>query len=422
MVKKKKKNFAKRFFITIFLILLFSAAGFAAYGYFLSAKMNTGDIAAKKVDIKKPVNILVLGVDAGNPKDKTSSNRRRSDTMMVVRYDPTTDKVYMLSLPRDTRVNIDGRIEKLNAAHAFGGVPLAISTIESMLNININYYLKIDYAGFKKCIDAVGGVDMVIPRDMDYDSHEISIHFKKGEKVHLDGEKAEQFVRWRKNNHGGGYAMGDIGRVGTQQEFIIKVLEKLKTPEGILRIPDLLNTISKYASTNMDYGTMLRYSAKITKVNSENIEKRILEGEPKYINGVSYYIWNEEKNADYLAVFRGDYSDNSYVDSSDSGNQSDTNKQSEDVNKNSINVTVLNSTGHNGLAAEYKTKLHSLGYNVIGTGNYSKKLLTTTINDYSSNNYGNAVYNDLNIGVVKQRSSNEVKSDVVIILGTDSIK
>lgn len=400
------KRKAKKVFIIVFIIFLLIVTSAAVYGYTILSRLNSKEAAAEQTSVKEPVNILLLGVDAGDYNNKTSHNPKRSDTMILVRYNPDDNKVYMLSLPRDTRVTINGHKEKLNAAHSIGGVPLAIETIEKMLGLKINYYAKVDYSGFRSCIDAIGGIDMEIPYNMDYDAYGINIHFKKGEFVHMDGKKAEEFVRWRKNNDGGGYAMGDLGRVATQQQFILKIIEKMKTPAGILKIPSLIETASKYVTTNMNAATMIKYMFKLRSIDASQINNKVLEGEPKYIGGVSYFIYNKEKNQEYLSNFKD-------------GN---TEAAAKDLDRGKIKIKILNSTGVSGLAAKYKNKLESLGYNVTSIGNYTKKQDFTIINDYSKSDYGQALFNDLGFGDVTEKQNSDTNSDVVIILGDDSIK
>ncbi|SKA94652.1 transcriptional attenuator, LytR family [Caloramator quimbayensis] len=400
MKKKKRKVFK----IFIFICIVFIVTTAAALGYLMSLKNNitSSELPAKEVEANKPVNILMLGVDAGDYDNKKGNSPKRTDTMILASFYPKEGKIYMLSIPRDTRVKINGHYEKINAAHAMGGVPLTVKTIEKMLEIEINYYIKIDYEAFKKCIDAIGGVDVVVPFDMNYDAYDIKIHFNKGDKVHLNGEEAEKFVRWRKNNDGSGYAMGDLGRISTQQEFIINVFKKLKTPSGMVKIPKLIDTLSKNVKTNMDSKTMVSYLFKLKNIKESSIEKKILQGEPKYIGGISYFIYDKEKNTNYLSHFRLNNTESS--------------------KKKNIKVIILNSTGKNGLASEYKNKLISLGYDVVEIGNYSKKLNTTVINYYNQEVYGNDVYEDIGLGKISAANKNNDKADVVVILGSDAIK
>lgn len=404
--KEKGSSKIKKVFITVFIIFLLLASSVVVYGYTVLNRLNSNEASVEQISVNEPVNILLLGVDAGDYTNKTSNNPKRSDTMILIRYNPDNNKVYMLSIPRDTRVSINGHKEKLNSAHRIGGVSLAIETIEKMLDLKINYYAKVDYSGFRSCIDAIGGVDMEIPFNMDYDAYDISIHFKKGDIVHMDGKKAEEFVRWRKNNNGGGYAMGDLGRAATQQQFILKIIEKMKTPAGILKVPNLIETASKYVTTNMSAKTMLKYMFKLRNVNTSQIENKVLAGEPKYIGGVSYFIYDREKNLEFLSNFK----------------TGSTKTAAAEVDRSKIKIKILNSTGVAGLAAKYKNEFESLGYTVIAIGNYTKKQDLTIINDYSESDYGQIICNDLGFGDILEKQGENTEFNVVVILGDDSIK
>jgi LCP family protein required for cell wall assembly len=314
----------------------------------------------------------------------------------------------MLSIPRDTRIYFNGKYMKVNAVNAIGGPELAISTIEEMLNVDINYYVRIDYKGFRECIDAIGGVDATIERDMDYDAEGISVHFKAGENVHLDGQLAEEYVRWRKNNDGTGYAMGDLGRIQTQQGFLLTIADKLKSPSTILRLPEVINTASKYVETNMSPSKMVKYFSKLKGIAKEDIHNETLAGTPEYIGGISYYLWDKEDSKEYLSNFRG--------------NKDKKDEEKVEVDRSKVNVTVLNSTSVKGLAKTYKEKLTALGYNVVKVDNYSGELSVTQINTDGTKGYGETVLDDLGFGAVTENGKVQEGSNVVIILGRDSVK
>lgn len=401
--KKSKKFFWVRGIVIVLVIALVSGA---VYAYILVKRITKPNVKAKSVEINQPVNILLLGLDAGDANNKSSDNPRRSDTMMLVRYVPQDNKVYILSIPRDTKVRINNKTMKINAANAIGGPSLAVKTVENLLGVDINYYVKIDYSGFKKVIDAVGGVDIVIPQNMDYDASDIHIHFKKGQNVHLDGNKAEAYVRWRKNNNGGGYALGDIGRVSAQQDFIVKVFEKVKSPSGIVRLPSLLSTVTKYVETNMEAQKIAQYFVKIHNIESDNIKKEVLAGEGKYIGKVSYYICDVSKSEDFISNFKND------------GIAASENE----VDRKSIKITVSNGAGVDGLAAKYQKELEDQGYNVVNINNYSRRVNKTMIYDYGNKNYGKAVKKSLGFGEVEVKNDSGSKSNIVVVLGEDSVK
>ncbi|KMT21557.1 LCP family protein [Clostridium cylindrosporum] len=408
-VKKKKRSPLKIFLITLLILFIGSGGVFAYYLKSLGDKVTSkSQSEAKKVEKGEPMNFLLLGVDAGDYNGK--EEHQRSDTMMLVRYIPKTDKIYMLSIPRDTKVKINGKTQKINAAHAIGGPDLTIKTVEDLLNVDVNYYGRINYEGFKACVDAIGGVKVVVPRDMHYKASDIKINFKKGETVLLNGEKAEQFVRWRKNNNGGGYPTGDVGRAETQQVFMVNFLEKLKSPEGISKLIPLLNTVTNYADTNMDMSTIMEYGKELMNVDPSSVQKEVLAGEAYHDNevGTWYYLYDKVKAEPYLSNFR------------DASGASSAGNDSTPLNNENLNISIINSTGVSGLAAQYKERLESLGFNITNISTQSTKKKKTEVRyngeDYTISGLKNYL-NDVNY--IKDNGDN-IK-DIKIILGNDAL-
>lgn len=349
------------------------------------------------LSINKPkaANLLLVGVDAGDYEHKDAP--KRSDTIMLIHLESKDKKIFIYSIPRDTRVKVNGEFRKINSVHAIGGIDLLKYKLEDMLKININNYVKVDYKAFRELIDAIGGVDVIIPFDMNYDARDIKIHFKKGEKVHLDGQKAEQFVRWRKNNDGSGYALGDIGRISTQQEFLIKVAEKLKSPLTLVKFPKILGVVSKNVQTDLNGIDMIKYAISFIGISKDEIKTKVMSGEPKYINSVSYYIPSYKNDYEFLRYYR----------SRITGNKVD------------CSIQILNSTNKSGLAARYKELLKENKYEVSKIGNYNKKLDQTLIycNDEE---VGQEIKEIIGCGIIKKYDNQE--EDVVVILGLDSVK
>lgn len=344
-------------------------------------------------------NILLLGVDAGDYEHKQAP--KRSDTIMLINLDTKNKKIYMYSIPRDTLVHVNDENCKINAVHAIGGVELIKNKLESMLKIKIDYYVKVDYNAFKELVDAIGGVDVIVPFDMNYDASDIKIHFKKGEKVHLNGEKAEQFVRWRKNNDGTGYALGDLGRISTQQEFIIKASQKLKSPLIVFRLPKILKVVSSNVKTDLSTAKIVNYAFSFYGLDKNNIENKIMSGEPKYINSISYFIANISSDKEYLDHYR-------------------INKSIEVESKEDIAIKIYNGTNVNGLAASYKKVLEQNGYKIMEIGNYNKRVKTTIIN-CGEQDMGDDIKQIIGVGTIKTSSKLNQK-EIVVILGSDSVK
>ncbi|MFD3157616.1 LCP family protein [Haloimpatiens sp. FM7330] len=359
----------------------------------------------KNVKVAKegePINVLVVGVDIGTPGAKNPNDPKRTDTMMVMHYNPDKSTVNVVSVPRDTMIRINGRREKINAAHAIGGMDYAIDAVEKLLDIPINYYVKVDYQGFREIIDALGGIEMPIKYNMNYDDPEqnLHIHFRKGTTVNLDGKKAEEFFRWRKNNNGTGLAEGDIGRIKNQHMFIEKVMEKVKSPTIVLKLNSILSIIPKYIKTNMQPGEIISYGLEIAKLDNNNIKMSTLQGEGKYINKVSYYVYDSSKNAELLNELH------------------DLKPMS--IDKGDIKIKVLNGTKKSGLASNFSTYLNQKGYTNIKTGNGQKTNSTKIIfNKKLDEDVMSNIKNEFNIHNVENNYSNDGNFDIIVLLGED---
>jgi len=415
--KKKKKKKLKLYFMLI-LILLF-CGGIGLSGYFISFLSSLSD-GAKKSDIKpivaeknEPVNILVMGVDIGTPGATNKNDPKRTDTIILMNYNPKTKEINLVSIPRDTFVILNKRKEKINAAHAIGGVPCLIESVEKLLDVKINYYGKIDYSGFNKVIDAIGGVDMEITRRMDYDDpgQNLHIHFNKGETVHLDGKKAEEFFRWRKNNDNTGFADGDLGRIENQHLFISKVVEKFKSPSILPKIPSIMKVVPDYVETNMEPKDILSYALAFAKVDSEKIKSYTLQGEAKYIDNLSYFIYDENKNKDVLAML--------HAAEAASANKSSIN--SVELDKSNISVQVLNCTGKNGLASNYSKELINNGYDKVQTGNGQRISKSKIIVYGLEDKYDDLLKDELDIKNLERMMKKQGNFDIIVMLGDDYI-
>lgn len=300
MSSRKKSGKVVTFIVLLVVII---GAAFYAYSYLLSfsgpTRVGEGEINTKAVKRNTPVNLLLLGVDIGDPKSKSADDPKRTDTIMLINYNPIIDEINMVSIPRDTLIKINGKNFKINSAHAIGGVNYTIKAVSALLDLDINYYGKVDYEGFRQVIDAVGGVDVKINRRMDYDdaSQNLSIHFKKGEIAHLNGEKAEEFFRWRKNNDGTGFIDGDIGRIGNQHMLIENVIDKIKSPACTAKV---LPIIPQYVETNMKPEEIIRYGYIMAKTEKDKINITTLKGDTDYIDDLSYFIYDAKQNTELL--------------------------------------------------------------------------------------------------------------------------
>lgn len=405
--RKKSKSLKIVIILFSFIILLGILGYFYLLGFTNNSRLGEGKINTKKAEAGEPVNILVMGVDIGDPGSKEASDPKRTDTMLVINYNPKTKNINMVSVPRDTRVTMNGKKIKINSAHAINGVNGSIAAVENLLGIEINKYAKIDYEGFRKVIDAIGGVEMDITRNMNYDdpSQNLHIHFQKGTTVHLDGKKAEEFFRWRKNNNGTGFADGDLGRIENQHKFISKVVEKVKSPSIIPKIPSILSTIPDYIETDMSPEEIIKYGYAVTKGDKSSINMITLQGEAKYIGNVSYFIYDREKNRDIVYTLK-----------TGGTAQKDNNTE---IDKSEIKIKVLNGTKVNGLAADCERKLKEMGYSNIVTGNGERRDFTKVRLKKDSSISTGEIENYLNIPNIEKNIQSDENFDIIILLGKD---
>jgi LCP family protein required for cell wall assembly len=199
------------------------------------------------------VNVLLMG---GDERGLRQGEIPRSDTMMVASFDPASKKVHLFSVLRDTFVKIpDHGRGRINTALSVGGPDLAMKTVGDLLGLDIQYYVYVDFEGFIKLVDALGGIDYYVEKNMHYtdaaDGHKFDINLKKGQQ-HLDGSKALQYVRFRHD------AMSDFTRTERQRNFLKAVADKMKSGWNLIRLPDILAQITPYIETNMAIGDMLK--------------------------------------------------------------------------------------------------------------------------------------------------------------------
>jgi LCP family protein required for cell wall assembly len=414
--KNKKKKLYIRVFFLLFLFFIISI-GFYFNSYLkeISANSNKNNIDLAETKKGNPVNILVMGVDVGTLGDLSKDNSQRTDTIILLNYDPNTKAINIISIPRDTLIYMNGKKRKINEAHAFGvvsgpgnGVRYLTSEVEELLDINVNYYGKVNYSGFIEIINAIGGVDMKINNTMKYDdaSQNLHIDFKNGETVHLNGQKAMEFFRWRKNNEIDPKNNGDIGRIKNQQLFIGKVVEKIKSPSIITKLPEIMHVIPKYAETNMTPYEILKYGFIFKNTKSSNITTSMLQGTSKYIDKISYFVYEEKKNLELNKILHpvGIVANS---------------EKNVTLDKSNLNVQVLNCTPQTGLAANYSTAIGRNEYAKVETGNGVHLLKSKIITYEVDSNYDSIIKSEFGIDNIEKVSAKKGNFDIIIMLGED---
>ncbi|TJX15365.1 LytR family transcriptional regulator [Tissierella creatinini] len=311
----------KKFFIAfVSSFIIFAALYTAAFSFFFTEKpvvasddkLDDQIIEEEATDDKSPVKneilFLLMGVDA----EKVSKSKgTRTDTMMLTKVNFETGDITLFSIPRDTRLNVNGKLDKVNSAHAIGGPELAVETVGDFLGVDLKYYVKVDYGIVKDVVDAIGGVVVDVPMTMIYRDPTaeppLNINIKKGVQE-LDGKNAHDFLRFRHNNDMTvGYPEGDVGRIKTQQYFMKELVKQTLQPKNLLQLPSLIKTYYNNVETNIPLTSMLKGAASASKINVDNINTATVPGVGEYIGPVSYYIYDRDALNPIVSEMFGDY-------------------------------------------------------------------------------------------------------------------
>jgi len=202
---------------------------------------------------------LLVGMDKGGGN---------TDTLMLVTYDVAQQKVSVGSIARDTRVDADRKLKKINAAYAYGEMDGLIEEVSKTFGVPIDYYLRVRIDGFVKLVNAVDGVDFEVPCSMNYDDpyQDLSIHYRKGMQ-HLNGQQALEVCRFRQNNGGGGY--GDEGRQQTQRAVLTLVMKKMLANPG--KVSEYADIAAEALDTNLTAGNIIWFATKAAGFDTENL-------------------------------------------------------------------------------------------------------------------------------------------------------
>lgn len=367
--------------------------------------------------LTRPVNILVLGMkvlttDVNDLPPEAhdlgyhalvNSFDGLSDTMLLIRFNPHTDQLVVLSLPRDTRTLVRGQMTKLNEANRDGGPALAAMSVSDLLGgVEIDRYVRINVQGVEKLVDALGGVEVNVPKDMKYqdDSQHLYINLKAGQQ-RLDGDQALQFLRFRYDDN------GDIGRIQRQQMLMRSVLEQALNPKTIARLPKILSVIQSHVDTNLSVEELLALSGYASKTNSYNVQMLMLPGDFSSTNDytLSYWLPNLREVDEMVSEYFG-YGTRQVAASED---------------PQYLRIAIQDSTGDAIAVDSLVQTLYDSGYyNVYIEDDWNEELPITRVvaqsGDLAS---AETLQRYLGLGEVRVESTGILNSDITIQLGRD---
>ena len=430
--KKKKRKIWKIVLLVIVLILLICGGVFAyrvyKNGWGLSGMLATvvGHDEYTKKDLKE-FRCLVLGISTDE------EGALLTDTIMVASYNPNTQKATLLSIPRDTFTGKNTKkavaSQKINSLYSINEDPQdVLDAVNDLTGLGLEYYVIVKTEGFIQLVDAIGGVTFNVPIDMDYDdtSQDLHIHLKAGEQL-LDGDKAEQLVRFRHNNDGTTYPEeygdNDLGRMRTQREFMMAVLKQTAKVENIFKLGEILDVAEQNVTTNINFDVAKDYIPYIVEFNTENLFTATLPGTtPPWdeTNGVSIFVADEnetEKMVQELFYDR-DLEQEQTEGTLEDGNTVDTNT----VSKADVKIEVLNGSGNSEKLNQAIKELEGAGYEVTRKGVTNSTSKTTIIN---KQNVADTILTNLEqvlgIGEISDGTSSSSKVDITIVLGKDYV-
>ena len=420
---KKKKNIFLRVVLILILVIIVAAAillykRYKDEGWSGVSKTLLGHDEETVNNLDK-MYCLILG-----------QSQNLTDTIILASYDPKTQEAALLSIPRDTFVGDDPAYasawDKINAVYQTGPEN-TLAEVRDLTGINVQYYLKVDTEALKALVDEIGGVYFDVPIDMYYTDRgqNLYIDLEAGYQL-LDGDKAEQVVRFRHNNDGStypaDYGIEDLGRMRTQKEFLAELLKQCIEKMDLNTILGFLDIAEQYVETNLDFDAIKDYIPYILEYNVDELKTDTLPGESVLTNGTYVYLVDEEKSQEMINELF--YNITPTVDSTDGnvidgeGNAIDTSTVTEEYD---LKVEVLNGSGSSSKLSEVVGELEAAGFEVVQTGNTSQTNNTTIIDRNSSPEGAlNLIEQIMNTESVTTGDSSETR-DVTIIIGTDYV-
>lgn len=440
--KQKKKMSVGKKILLILLLVILVAGGVFAYKTYKNGGGLSGMLAtAVGHDENTKKNLgefkcLVLGISTDE------EGALLTDTIMVASYNPNTQKATLLSIPRDTYTgNTPSRAtayEKINSVYSRHEDPQdVLDEVNEITGLNLEYYVIVKTEGFIKLVDAIGGVTFNVPIDMDYDdtSQDLHIHLKAGEQL-LDGDKAEQLVRFRHNNDGSSYPEeygdNDTGRMRTQREFIMAVIQQTAKVENIFKLGQILEVAQENVITNIDFNVAKDYIPYAVEFSTENLLTATLPGENTNKNAAGTWIFVHDED-ETAALIQELFYDRDLEQPTEEGTENTTGNEtnstsnatgnqtsSSRVSKADIKLEVINGSGNSNKLQKVVNELEGAGYEVYRTGTTNSTSKTTIINKKdAADTILENIKTTLGVGTISNSQSSSSKADVTIVIGRD---
>lgn len=400
-------------------IALVAVAAAAVIGGFLFLRSVEGSMQLSEADKlsmtlekakpQEPYTVLILGGDK-----RKGETAYRTDTMMLAKVDPREKKVWMISIPRDTRVEIPDRgAVKANSAFTYNGAEGAIQAVNQLTGVPINHYMQVDFGGFKAAVDALGGVWIDVPVEIDdpkaasHTPNASARHIDPGYQL-LDGDHALTFVRARHQ-----FIDQDFSRMKNQQIFFKALADQVAKTQNIAKLPRVVSAIAPFIKTDMSLVEMIRTAQALKGSGGDNIYTATLEGDWR-----SPFIYtNEERRDELIGKMNAGLSFEDEAEDPEAAEKETAGRKPAD-----IDVTVRNGAGIAGSAKQASSILKAQGFDVKEVGNanqfvYDKTLVVFKDDQASAEKVASAL--PPGTKVVESRGMYSFKTRTLVVVGKD---
>lgn len=439
--KRKKKTKRKRILIGVFAVIIalaFTGVG-AAWAYLsqLDSAMHEGlddgvmNSLAVTDSPSDPFYMLLIGVDKSEAREAEGGwGNYRTDSMILTRVDPQQKTVSMISIPRDTRVNIDGYGEnKINAAYFYGGPSLAIKTVSEFAGVEINHYAEVDFEGFQHVVDALGGVEVNVPMEINDDM--AGGYVPAGEQT-LNGEQA--LILCRSRHAYDAYGAGDNMRAANQRMVLSAIMHKVMSSD-IATMTNTVSTLSQYVTTDFSVASIVGLAQSMMGIDvDQNVYTAAVPTESVYENNIWWEVVKDDEWRTMMERVEQGLSptEETVVDQAtgvtlsstgDGGSGSGSSGgDSSDASLSGVTISVKNGAGIAGCAADAASRLTPLGA-IAETGNaddsnYQKTLII--YDDASQEAQAQAIADALGCGTIQRNTGTySYSGDFLVVVGAD---
>ena len=363
----------------------------------------------------KRINILVLGCDE-------LRFAKHADVIILISYEPRTRFLDVLSIPRDTKVPCSKELSwrgyrKISEIYAIAyknsktfrkACLFSNEIIEDVLEMEIPFYLQINYEGVANIVDTIGGITVSIDEPMDYDDDagDVHIHFTVGEKT-LNGRELLEYIRFRDR------LLGDRGRIERQQRVLKVLATKLKDAKVLLKFPKIYRNVRDNICTNLNFWDFLALANEVRNFDYKNLRVQTLPGTSEFIRGMDYWVLDEKLAEEVVQVILNSYR---------IGWKVSRPVYSGEKLQRIVKVEVWNATERKDLAYDVQRKLREYGIDAVRWGNFGiHKKYTTVIDRLGDIELAHKVARIVGSSVVKTEIDGTRFVDLSIVLGNDFV-